>query len=163
MNEKIIISEIAKLIAFDKKQLISEFEKIGYRIKNKSDLSLINFITDNIDNDIRIANIIANMIIENNQTSNVVGAIFQGIGGIVGGITGVFSEKEKVKNAKEGTKQAEILLEAERLKLEQEKVKAASKLGKGTIIAIAGAGILIVSLIIILATRRKNVVIQPQA
>ncbi len=157
MDEKILISKIAEIIAFHKKELISNIESLGYRITKQSDVDVINFITENIDADVRIAQVIANIILKYDQPSNFIGAIVEGVGGIVGGITGVFSEKEKVKGAKEETKKAQILLEAERLKLEQERVRASTKMSKGTIIAIFGGGVLFITIIVLIATRRKSV------
>jgi hypothetical protein len=94
--------------------------------------------------------------------SNIIGidTIIGGVGSIVGGITGVYSAKEAVKGSKETTKQTELLLEIEKQRTEQAKALAlqgGKKLSMGAKIGIIGGGAVLLTVVLILVLRKRNV------
>lgn len=155
MNEKIIISEIAKLIAFDKKELISNINALGYRLKTNSDKIVSKFIIENTGKDQRLAQMLANMIERQS---------YAGWGSELGNlITGVFSPKQKAKKEEEIRKQKELELAIEQTKKETAAVSGQSVgLTNSEKIIIYGGGGLLLLITLILFVKNRRLKAQTQ-
>jgi len=148
MKEKIIISEIAKLIVTEKSKLISNINVLGYKLKNNSDKVISKFIVENAGKDERIGQMLANMID---------GKSYAGWGTQLGNlITGVFSPKQQAQKEEEIRKQKELELAIEQTKKETASVHAVIGLtNTEKAIIYGGVGLLFLVIIVLIVKNRK--------
>lgn len=157
---KSIISDIAKLVAFHKDELLDNIRALGYILSDTNDQTIVYFIaTKSIEKP--VADMLAMMITKYKTENSNASGIWGGISDV---ITDVFSQSEKTKQKQEQSKQTELLAEIEKQKTEQERLKTLAaqktKLSRKTLLLVGSATALV--LIVILIVSRKSKV-QPQA
>lgn len=183
LMKELILSEIAKLIALHKKELIANIKSMGYILPNTKDKTIIDFIFIRTGEDAALANMLGEMIIKYNKeqyskieeetVGDMVGDIVSGTGTIVGGLFNFLSANKQAKTAKEiaasqaeaAKAQADAVKAQAEMQLQIETIRAGQKKGltKGALIGIIGGGAILLTVILILAFKKPKVVIQPTA
>jgi hypothetical protein len=178
----LIFSEIAKLIALHKKEILQKIKNIGYTLPDTSDATVIDFLFKRAAADTNVTDMLADMIKKYNiENSNAFGdegewgAVISGLGATIGGIFSYAGQAKTAKTnlgiSKEQTQQAQYLSQAEiakaqsqteqaKLLAQVEAIRAGSKKGlsTGAIIGIVGGGLVLVTLILVLALRKPTVI-----
>jgi predicted DNA-binding protein YlxM (UPF0122 family) len=175
LMKDLIFSEIAKLIALHKKELLQNIKKINYSLPDTEDNTLIDFLFKRAASDKNVSDMLADMIKKYNleETSGGDGSdtdwggVASGLGDTIGGIFAFASTIKQSKTnlalAKEQTEQAKLLAAAQteqaKLLAQVEAIKAANKKGlsKGALIGIIGGGIALISVILVLVFKKSKV------
>lgn len=172
LMKELILSEIAKLIALHKKELIANIKSMGYILPNTKDKTIIDFIFIRTGEDAELANMLGEMIIKYNKEQyskieeETVGDIVSGAGTIVGGLFNFLSANKQAKTAKEiAASQAEAAKAQAEMQLQIETIRAGQKKGlsKGAWIGIIGGGAVLLTIILVLALKKPKVIVQPVA
>jgi hypothetical protein len=179
LMKELILSEIAKLIALHKKELIANIKSMGYILPNTKDKTIIDFIFIRTGEDAALANMLGEMIIKYNKEQyskieeETVGDIVSGAGTVISGLFNFLSANKQSKTAKEiaqtqadaAKAQAEAAKAQAEMQLQIETIRAGQKKGlpKGALIGIIGGGAILLTVILVLAFKKPKVVIQPTA
>lgn len=180
LMKDLIFSEIAKLIALHKKELLQNIKNINYNLPDTSDSTLVDFLFKRASTDKQVSDMLADMIkkysIEEGSSADDSdvdwGGVASGLGDTIGSIFSFAStikqSKANLALAKEQTEQAKILAAAQteqaKLLAQVEAIKAANKKGLSKL-AIAGIVIGIGALlttILVLAYRKSKVQVVPE-
>jgi hypothetical protein len=161
--EKEVYSDIAKLVAFHKDELLTNIRNMGYVLPDTNDITIANFIEKKATETV-FANMLAKMILKYKQTNSNGSGIVEGISNV---ITNVFSQKQKTKQKEEESKQISLAAEIEKEKTEQERLRTLAtqkvKLSKKTWLLVGGATVLIIAVLvvsIVISKRNKIQTIQ---
>lgn len=168
LMKDLIFSEIAKVIALHKNELIKNIKESGYNLPDTNDTTVIDFLFKRASVDTKVSDILANMIKkynveqisnsegENEDNSENWGGIISGLGNTIGGI---FAFAASAKQAKANVEMSKQQTEQAKLLAQVEAIKAANKKGlsKGAIIGIVSGGIILLSVILYLALKKTKV------
>jgi len=172
LMKELVLSEIAKLIALHKKELVENIKSLGYILPDTKDKTIIDLIFIRTAEDAKLADMIGSMIVKYNKEkySNIeeetIGDIVSGAGSLVGGIFGLISTSKQTKAAKEVAQaQAEAARLQAEMQLQIETIRAGQKKGlsKGAWIGIIGGGAVLLTIILVLAFRKPKVIVQQAA
>jgi outer membrane murein-binding lipoprotein Lpp len=170
LMKELVLSEIAKLIALHKKELVENIKSLGYILPDTKDKTIIDLIFIRTAEDAKLADMIGSMIVKYNKEkySNIeektIGDIASGAGSLVGGIFGLISTSKQNKTAREiAAAQAEAAKANAEMQLQIETIRAGQQKGlsKGAWIAIIGGGAILLTIILVLALKKPKVIVQP--
>lgn len=170
LMRELILSEIAKLIALHKKELVENIKSMGYILPDTKDKTIVDFIFIRAGEDVALADMLGSMIVKYNKEQyskmedETVGAIVSSAGAVVGGIFNLISTSKQNKTAREiAAAQAEAAKANAEMQLQIETIRAGQQKGlsKGAWIAIIGGGAILLTIILVLALKKPKVIVQP--